>query len=183
MIAKKMMKEQWTSIQITILILISVDSLIVIFFIVYNQKMTVLSSYVGWSIGDSNPNFISCFQFYNSHFATRIICIRCNIIIIPRLYFIINDDWGDSIFSWKGQSGPSKTYIPSAGAVNMPVEGSYPFPSYKSTSPKTTSPFVAMFLTSLLSRTSKAIFFSSKTWKKISSQNTFMFLTRSVFSR
>ena len=72
------------------------------------RNWRVLSSHVSWSIGDSNPYFIFLLQFYKSHFATRIICILCNITIILRLYFPINDDWGDSIFSWKGQSGQIK---------------------------------------------------------------------------
>ena len=56
----------------------------------------------------------------------------------------------------------SKTYIPETGAVNIPFEGLYPFPSFKSTVPKMTRPYVARLLTWFFSRTSKATTVFSK---------------------
>lgn len=46
-----------------------------------------------------------------------------------------------------------KTYSPAAGAVNIPVEESYPFPSFKYTIPNTTRPFDARLLTCANNRT------------------------------
>ena len=68
----------------------------------------------------------------------------------------------------------SKTYIPEAGAVNIPFEGLYPFPSFKSTVPKMTRPYVARSLTWFFSRTSKATTVFSEI-KKIGCQNSVIF--------
>ena len=128
------------------------------------RKRRVYSIDVGCSTEDPNPNFIALFHFYDSHFATRQIYLRYIIItMIIWLQFTINDEGSVSIFSSLVQS---KTYNPAAGAVNIPVEGSYPFPSFRSTVPKTTRPFTARLLTLLVSCTSKATTFFSKILKR-----------------
>lgn len=68
-----------------------------------------------------------------------------------------------------GHSSPIKniTYSPAEGAVNIPVEGSYPLPSFRSTVPNTTRPFLARSLTSFANRTSKATEIESKKNVKI----------------
>ena len=51
--------------------------------------------------------------------------------------------------------------------MNIPVEGSYPLPSFRSTVPNTTRTFDARLLTSFFSRTSNATTFLSKKEKKL----------------
>ena len=71
------------------------------------RKWRVLTMFVWCSTEHSNPNVIFLFQVYNSHLAT--FYLRYTIIaIIPRLYFTINDEWGESIFSFFGQNGQVK---------------------------------------------------------------------------
>ena len=78
-------------------------------FIVYNQKVTCVELVCRLVHLRLQSKLYLLLQFYNSHFATLITCLRCKIIgIIPRLYFTSNDEWGDRIFSLLGQSGPIK---------------------------------------------------------------------------
>ena len=98
-------------------------------FIVYNPKMTCIW-YKCW-LGHQrpHPNFFSLFQLYNSHFATRQICLRCTIItMIPWLKFTINDERGVSVFSFLGLSGPVENINFFSWCCKYPSGGIIPLP-------------------------------------------------------